>query len=488
MNFMKSKLFLALVLASLGLVFIFHSSVNKTSASAAASQSSQGKLLRAERAIPGNYIVVLNEQAGEPHQAALALTFAHGGSARHVYASALKGFSVALPEAAAIALSRDPRVSYVEEDSEVSLVATQNNATWGLDRIDQRDLPLNATYSSNFTGAGVTTYILDTGIRATHTEFGGRVAVGSGFTAINDGQGTNDCGGHGTHVAGTVGGATFGVAKDVTLIPVRVLNCSGLGPISGVIAGVDYVTSHHQAGTPAVANMSLSSGASASLDTAVTNSINDGVVYAVAAGNGGVDACGLSPARVANALTVGATTSTDARSSFSNFGTCVDLFAPGSSITSAFNTSDTATNTNSGTSMASPHVAGVAALILESNPGASAATVVNAIINNATLNKVTGAGTGSPNRLLFSLISSSGGGITLSAVGLKQRGLKKADLTWSGAASTNVDIYRNGVIITTTVNDGSHRDEISRRRGGSYTYQVCEAGTSTCSNEATVTF
>ena len=488
-EFMKSKLFLAVVLVSLGLGFTFHSSVNKTSASAAASQSSQGKLRRADRAIAGHYIVVLNEQAGEPHQAALALTFAHGGSARHVYTSALKGFSVALPEAAAIALSSDPRVSYVEEDSEVSLATTQNNATWGLDRIDQRDLPLNSAYTSNFTGAGVTAYIVDTGIRATHTEFGGRVAVGSGFTAINDGQGTNDCGGHGTHVAGTVGGATYGVAKDVTLIPVRVLNCSGLGPISGVIAGVDYVTSHHQAGTPAVANMSLSAGPSVALDTAVNNSINDGVVYAVAAGNGGGDACGLSPGRVANALTVGSTTSTDARSSFSNFGTCVDIFAPGSSIVSAFNSSDTATNTNSGTSMASPHVAGVAALLLEANPVASVGAITNTIISNATLNKVIGAGTGSPNRLLFSLIGPSGGGITLSAAGLKHRGLQKADLTWSGAVSENVDIYRNGVIMTTTANDGSHRDDINnRRRGSSYTYTVCEAGTSTCSNEATVTF
>lgn len=485
---MKSKILLALIIVSLGLVFVFHSSVNKTSASAAASQRSEGKLFRAERAIPGNYIVVLNEQAGNPHEAALALTFAHGGSARHVYTSALRGFSVTLPEAAAIALSRDPRVSYVEEDSEVSLAATQNNATWGLDRIDQRDLPLNTTYNHNFTGAGVTAYIIDTGMRATHTEFGGRVAVGSGFNSFNDGNGTNDCHGHGTHVAGTVGGATFGVAKNVTLVPIRVLNCLGSGPISGVIAGVDYVTSHHQAGTPAVANMSLSAGPSLAMDTAVNNSINDGVVYATAAGNNNADACGFSPARVANALTVGSTTSSDARSSFSNFGTCVDIFAPGSSITSAGFTSDTAIRTTSGTSMASPHVAGVAALVLESNPGASVATIIDAIINNATLNKVIGAGTGSPNRLLFSLTGSSGGGITLSVVGFKQRGLQKADLTWSGAAATNVDIYRDGVIITTTANDGSHRDDINRRRGGSYTYKVCEAGTSTCSNEATLTF
>ena len=492
---MKSKLFLALAIVSLGLVFVFGAFVDDTSVSAAASQRSQGKLLRAQRAIPGHYIVVLNEQAGEPHEAALALTFTHGGSARHVYTRALRGFSVTLPEAAAIALSRDPRVSYVEEDGEISLAATQTGATWGLDRIDQRDLPLNGTYNFDFTGAGVTAYIIDTGIRATHTDFGGRVDVGSGFTSINDGRGTTDCYGHGTHVAGTVGGATYGVAKGVTLVPVRVLNCTGSGTTSGVIAGIDYVTSHHQAGTPAVANMSLGGGASSSLDTAVNNSINDGITYAVSAGNSNANACNYSPARVGNALTVGSTTTSDARSSFSNFGTCVDIFAPGSGITSAWTTSDTSTNTISGTSMASPHVAGVAALVLQANPGASVSAVVSAIINNATLNKVTNAGTGSPNRLLFSLSDSSGGGgggggggISLSAVGFKQQGIQNADLTWSGATSTNVDIYRNGVIITTTANDGVHRDNINRRGGGSYTYKVCEAGTSICSNEATVTF
>jgi subtilisin family serine protease len=486
---MKSKLFLALILVSLGLVIVFNFSVNKTSASAAAGQGSQEKFLKAEHAIPGNYIVVLNEQAGNPHEEALSLASTYGGSARHVYARALKGFSVTLPEAAAIALSRDPRVSYVEEDSEVSLAATHNNATWGIDRVDQRDLPLNGDYNYNFTGTGVTAYIIDTGIRATHSEFGGRVAVSSGFTAINDGQGTNDCNGHGTHVAGTVGGATFGVAKNVTLVPIRVLGCSGTGATSGVIAAIEYVTSVHQAGAPAVANVSLSTGASSSFDRAVNNAIDDGVVFTIAAGNTSTDACALSPARVTNALTVGATTTADARASFSNFGSCVDLFAPGSSIVSAGITSDTATATISGTSMASPHVAGVAALLLESNPGASVATVNAAILSNATVNKVTNPGAGSPNRLLFSLTGSAGGGgIALSADGLKQRGLQKADLTWFGASSTNVDIYRDGVIITTTANDGSHRDDINNHGNGSYTYKVCEAGTSTCSSEVTVSF
>jgi hypothetical protein len=294
-------------------------------------------------------------------------------------------------------------VDFVEEDGEVTASATQTGATWGLDRIDQRDLPLNSTYNYFATGTGVKAYIIDTGIRATHTQIAGRVI--SGFTAINDGNGTNDCNGHGTHVSGTVGGTTYGVAKNVTLVAVRVLDCGGSGTNSGVIAGVDWVTSNHSAGQPAVANMSLGGGASSALDTAVNNSINDGVTYAIAAGNSNTDACTTSPARVANALTVGSTTSSDDRSSFSNFGTCLDIFAPGSSITSSWNTSDTATNTISGTSMATPHVTGVAALFLEGNPGASPATVRSAIINSSTLNHVTGAGSGSPNRLLYSLLT-----------------------------------------------------------------------------------
>ena len=206
--------------------------------------------------------------------------------------------------------------------------------------------------------------MIDTGIRASHQEFAGR--IGNGFTAITDGQGTNDCNGHGTHVAGTTGGTTYGVAKQVTLHPVRVLSCSGSGSNSGVIAGVDWVTANHV--KPAVANMSLGGGVSTALDNAVQNSIAAGVSYAVAAGNSNANACNYSPARAANAVTVGSTTSSDARSSFSNFGTCVDLFAPGSSITSAWYTSNTATNTISGTSMASPHVAGALALYLHDEP------------------------------------------------------------------------------------------------------------------------
>jgi subtilisin family serine protease len=362
--------------------------------------------LRADKKIANQYIVVLKDDVadvdGEAHR--LARDFGGDRNGGHTYNRAIKGFSVRMNEQQALRLAEDPRVAFVEEDGVVSLDAVQTGATWGLDRIDQRDLPLDGNYTFNATGAGVKAYIIDTGIRATHTQIAGRVI--SGFTAINDGLGTNDGNGHGTHVSGTVGGSTYGVAKNVTLVAVRVLDSSGSGTNSGVIAGIDFVASDHQAGQPAVANMSLGGGASSAVDTAVTNAVNDGVTFAVAAGNENQNACNVSPARAASAITVGSTTMSDARSSFSNFGTCVDIFAPGSSITSSWNTSDTATNTISGTSMATPHVTGVAALFLETNPTASPATVTAAIVNSSTPNKVSNAGTGSPNRLLFSLLTS----------------------------------------------------------------------------------
>jgi subtilisin family serine protease len=355
-------------------------------------------------AIPGSYIVVLDVDAagrsGDLFTAARVtsdLTSAYGGVATNIYAYALNGFSVEMSEEQALKLSADPRVKFVEEDSVMEATVTQTNPPWGLDRIGQRDLPLNQAYSYTTTGAGVNVYIIDTGIRRTHTQFGGRAFVG--FDAIGDGQNTNDCNGHGTHVSGTVGGSTFGVAKGVRLFAVRVLNCSGSGTNSGVIAGVNWVTANHI--SPSVANMSLGGGASSALDTAVNNSINSGVTYAIAAGNANTNAANSSPARVAAAITVGSSTISDARSSFSNFGSVVDIFAPGSSILSAWRTSDTATATLSGTSMATPHVAGVAARFLQSNPGSSPATVRNEIVNQATLNHLSGIPTGTANRLLF---------------------------------------------------------------------------------------
>jgi len=351
-------------------------------------------------AIEGSYIVVLADGATRADETA-AVREARAEGARDVdrFATVLDGFSAELSDSALEEVRDNPDVDYVEADQEVSVAATQSPATWGLDRIDQRNRPLTNSYTYDRTGQGVTAYIIDTGIRPSHNEFGGRVTAGA--SAINDGRGSNDCNGHGTHVAGTVGGSVYGVAKQVSLVPVRVLDCNGSGSNSGVIAGVDWVTSNHTSG-PAVANMSLGGGVSTALDAAVNRSIADGVTYAVAAGNSNANACNSSPARVGGALTVGSTTSTDARSSFSNFGSCLDIFAPGSSITSAWYTSNTATNTISGTSMAAPHVAGAAALYLQGNPGASPSTVNSAIVNGATTGLVTGAGTGSPNRLLYS--------------------------------------------------------------------------------------
>jgi subtilisin family serine protease len=326
------------------------------------------------------------------------VTRGRGAVPEHVYAVALRGFAAFMSEQDAVAISLDPRVAYVEEDSIMMAIALQSNPpAWGLDRIAQRGLPLNYRYGYTTTGAGVNVYVIDTGIRQTHTQFRGRAR--SAFTAINDGRGTADCNGHGTHVAGTIGASAYGVAKAVTLFAVRVLNCNGEGSTSGVIAGVDWVTSHRV--RPAVANMSLGGGASSSLDTAVRNSIASGVTYTVAAGNSNLNASSFSPARVAEAITVGSSRRTDARSSFSNFGSVVDIFAPGSSITSTWSTSDTATSTISGTSMAAPHVAAVAARYLQRHASASPATVRNAIVSASTAGRLTGLPSGTSNRLLF---------------------------------------------------------------------------------------
>ncbi|HEU5175613.1 MAG TPA: S8 family serine peptidase [Gemmatimonadaceae bacterium] len=350
----------------------------------------------ASDALPGRFIITLRDGASPA-----AVARDHGVAPDFVYTTVLNGFAGAMSDAARDGLLRDARVSRVEPDGIARASTTQSNATWGLDRIDQRALPLSTTYSYTNTGAGVNVYIIDTGIRTSHNEFGGR-AVG-GYTSINDGNGTNDCDGHGTHVAGTVGGATYGVAKGAKLIAVRVLDCGGSGTWSGVIAGMDWVTANHV--KPAAANMSLGGGASASVDQAASNMIAAGVATAIAAGNGNQggrqqDACNYSPARVATAMTIGATTKTDAKTSWSNYGPCVDFFAPGYQITSAGITSNTATATMSGTSMASPHVAGVAALYLQGNPGASAQQVRDALYAATTKGIVTSSSTAN-NHLLF---------------------------------------------------------------------------------------
>jgi subtilisin family serine protease len=328
---------------------------------------------------------------------------ARGGTVHFRYRTALQGFAATLPAASLDGIRRNPNVDYVVPDGEATASTTQTSATWGIDRIDQRALPLSTTYNYDQTGAGVRAYILDTGIRGDHGQYSGRTAPG--YTAVADGRGTEDCNGHGTHVAGTVGGTTYGVAKGVTIIPVRVLDCQGSGTWSGVIAGIDWVAAN--AIKPAVANMSLGGGASQAVDDAVNRAVAAGIVFGVAGGNSNANACNYSPARAANAITVGATTSTDARASYSNYGSCLDIFAPGSSITSAWYTSSTATNTISGTSMATPHVVGAAALVLGATPGATPAQVAATLTGSATTGVVTSAGTGSPNLLLYTL----GGGI-----------------------------------------------------------------------------
>jgi subtilisin family serine protease len=362
--------------------------------------------------IPNQYIVVLKDDlvSGAAVEAvASEMASEYGSDLLYTYADALSGFTIRLPEVAAAAIhdiAADERVAYVEQDSIVTLAeesaidTTQTGATWGIDRIDQRNLPLNGTYNYANTGAGVRVYIIDTGIRISHNEFGGRAL--DGYDAI-DSLPAADCNGHGTHVAGTVGGNTYGVAKGVTLYAVRVLNCSGSGTNSGVIAGVNWVTGQKNANptAPFVANMSLGGSTSTSLDNAVKNSIAAGVSYAIAGGNSNRNACNYSPARVANAITVGATSSSDSRASYSNYGSCLDIFAPGSSITSAWYSGNDATAILSGTSMASPHVAGVAALYLQGNPSATPATVRNALVDNATTGVVKSPGSNSPNRLLF---------------------------------------------------------------------------------------
>ena len=363
----------------------------------------------ATAASANDYIVTFRDDEQDPPGLARALVAAHGGSLTFVYRAAIKGFAVmGLSDAGVEALKRNPRIAAIERDGIISVDGSgeQLGATWGIDRIDQANPPLDGKYVYAADGADVTAYIIDTGILTTHTEFGGRAT--EGFTAINDGGGATDCHGHGTHVAGTVGGSTYGVAQAVNLVAVRVLGCNGSGLTSGVIAGVDWVRQYHA--PKSVANMSLGGGFSSALNSAVTNAVAAGVTFAVAAGNENSDACFRSPASAANVLTVGSTTSSDAKSSFSNWGTCVEINAPGSSITSAYITSETATATMSGTSMASPHVAGAAAAYLSANASATPAQIASALVNNATDNVLTGLTSDTPNKLLY--VGFIGGGTT----------------------------------------------------------------------------
>jgi subtilisin family serine protease len=393
-----------------------------------AARAEPAPLLTVAEAIPGRYVVVLNpETAGASATAAAEEAVAAGAQVHYTYESALKGFAATLSPQAVEQLRRDPRVSYVIPDG----WAYPSDVPWGLDRIDQRSRPLNGTYVSPATGAGVRVYVIDSGIRTSHEEFDGRASVG--VDLVGDGQNGQDCRGHGTHVAGTVAGTTYGVAKDAEVVSVRVFGCTGPAEFSTIIAAVNWVTANAE--LPAVANMSLGGSVYAPLNTAVQNSIAAGVVYTVSAGNEIQNACNTSPASAPNALTVGASTTTDFRASFSNWGPCLDLFAPGEGITSAWYTSNTATNVLNGTSMAAPHVAGVAALFLQDRPIATPAQVREAIIPSSSYGKLSNIRTGSPNRLLFSWLPPA----TAVNVAGTPTGPTQVRVTWTDVASTEIE-------------------------------------------------
>ena len=418
--------------------------------------------------IPNQYIVRFPDNEPSSIARARLIERSHGAVVQRVYDTAIKGAAFTMADDAAEALKSVKGIVSVEQDQTVHLSTTQSNVTWGIDRIDQRNLPLSTTYSYTYSGAGVTAYIIDTGINFTHSEYNGRASFG--VDEIVPSTNGVDCNGHGSHVSGTVGGTTYGVAKNVSLVAVRVLDCSGSGSYSQVIAGVDWVTAN--AHKPAVANMSLGGSFSSALNAAVTNSIAAGVVFAVAAGNSAANACNSSPSSTPTAITTGATTISDGWASFSNFGSCVKILAPGVNITSAWIGSNTATNTISGTSMATPHVVGAAALYLEANPTATAAQVSSALTGNATSGVVSGVPSGTPNLLLYTgflgvpptaNFTSTCAGLGCNFDASSSSALPSATYSWtfgdsqSGTGKTTSHTYATGgtYTVTLTVSDAN---------------------------------
>lgn len=429
--------------------FIFSTLMLAAAAAASAQPPSQVPSHRFgdSRAIPNQYIVVFKPDTADPAQLATLLSSLHGGQKQRVHTHAIKGFTVRMSAQAAAAMRRHPSVAFVEQDQTISLNEAvlsppyqQASTTWGLDRIDQRSASLDGKYLYQFQGAGVYAFVVDTGILAEHLDFGARVS--KGYSAIADGRGTSDCNGHGTHVSGTIGGSQWGVAKGVTLVPVRVLDCAGSGSTSGVIAGIDWLAAQ-SAMRPAVANLSLGGGYSAALNSSVAGAVGKGVTMVVAAGNSSADACLSSPSSEPSALTVAASDSSDARAPYSNYGQCVDLFAPGSAITSSWNTAADATATLNGTSMATPHVAGTAALALAANGSASPATVASFLLANSTAGVIGNVGAGSPNRLVYSMAVGAPATPTPATIALSAMSGKgvKSGRDWTATATVTVKVH-----------------------------------------------
>jgi serine protease len=392
----------ATALAALGLACSDTAQTTGTSAGAPEDGLVLESVVAASPSAPDRYIITFADSVADAPGLARRIAARVGETPDFTYAHAIKGFAARIPAQALAGLARNPQIRRIEQDQVVAASGAQSGAIWNLDRLDQRTRPLDGTYSFATDGSGVNAYIIDSGIRASHQEFGGRAA--GVFTVVSDGRGTSDCTGHGTHVAGTVGGTRYGVAKGVRLLGVRVFDCSGYASWSGVIAALDWITANRV--LPAVANLSLEGPKSASVNAAIQAMIDAGVTTVVAAGNDAGDACGYTPASAPAALTVGSTWNFDGMSGFSNFGSCVDLFAPGEAIRSAYYVDDTSSVVKGGTSMASPHVAGVAALYLSANPTATPAQVSAAILGGATQNVLSDVPSGTPNLLLYSQLAS----------------------------------------------------------------------------------